>query len=102
MGFFNGGKPLPQFIRSLVGMDRAAAQQAFAQFLDSERYSSQQIRFVEMIIERLTAHGEVTVGQLYDPPFTGVHHEGLDGAFARSEDADALTEALQATQQLVA
>ena len=53
-------------------------------------------------MKRLTAHGEVTVGQLYDPPFTGVHHEGLDGAFARSEDADALTEALQATQQLVA
>ena len=97
-----GDKPLPQFIRSLVGMDRAAAHQAFAQFLDSERYSSQQIRFVEMIIERLTAHGEVTVGQLYDPPFTGVHHEGLDGAFARTEDADALTEALQATQRLVA
>ena len=50
----------------------------------------------------VTAHGEVTVGQLYDPPFTGVHQAGLDGAFARSEDADALTEALHATQRLVA
>ena len=25
-------------------------------------------------------------GQLYEPPFTGVHYQGLDGAF---DDADA-------------
>lgn len=96
-----GDQPLPQFIRSLVGMDRVAAQQAFARFLDGSRYSSQQIRFVEMIVERLTAHGEVTVAQLYDPPFTAVHHEGLDGAFG-PQDADALVEAVQQMQRLVA
>jgi type I restriction enzyme R subunit len=96
-----GEKPLPQFIRSLVGMDRAAAQQAFSRFLDGSRYSSQQIRFVEMIIERLTVHGEVSVGQLYEAPFTSVHHKGLDGAFSPQE-ADALQQALDATQLRVA
>ncbi|MDL5037808.1 DEAD/DEAH box helicase family protein [Comamonas sp. Y6] len=96
-----GDKPLPQFIRSLVGMDRAEAQKAFARFLDANRYSSQQIRFVEMIIERLTAHGEVTVGQLYDPPFTAIHQEGLDGAF-NQQDADALAETVNEMQRLVA
>lgn len=96
-----GDKPLPQFIRSLVGMDRAAAQQAFAKFLDGSRYSSQQIRFVEMIIEKLSAHGEVTAGQLYEPPFTAIHHEGLDGAFAPS-DADQICEVLEDFQLLVA
>ena len=96
-----GDKPLPTFIRSLVGMDREAAKQAFARFLDGSRYSSQQIRFVEMIIDRLTAHGEVSVAHLYDPPFTAIHQQGLDGAFAPQE-ADALAAALDATRQWAA
>lgn len=78
---FGNEQPLPLFIRSLVGLDRAAAKDALATFLDASRYNSQQIRFVEMIIDRLTAHGTIDPGQLYEPPFTGVHHEGLDGAF---------------------
>ena len=36
------------FIRSLVGLDRVAAKQAFAKFLDDKRYSANQIRFVEI------------------------------------------------------
>ncbi len=39
-----------------------------------------------MIIDRLASNGVVEPGQLYEPPFTGIHYEGLDGAF---EDADA-------------
>ncbi|MBK6923739.1 MAG: DEAD/DEAH box helicase family protein [Thermomonas sp.] len=72
---------LPTFIRSLVGLDRNAAKEAFGRFLDASRYSSQQIRFVEMIIDRLTRHGAIDPGQLYEPPFTAVHHQGVEGAF---------------------
>ena len=43
---------------------------------------------------RLTAHGEVSVGQLYDPPFTAIHHEGLDGAF-QGPDADLLCKVIE-------
>ncbi len=86
---FGDDKPLPLFIRSLVGLDRNAALEAFGKFLDGSRYNSQQIRFVEMIIERLTKHGTIEPGQLYEPPFTAVHHEGLDGAFGDS-DADGI------------
>ena len=82
-------KPLTLFIRSLVGLDRNAAKEAFGQFLDVNRYTSQQIRFVEMIIERLTRQGVMEAGQLYEPPFTALHHEGLDGAFGDA-DADAI------------
>lgn len=83
---FGNEQSLPLFIRSLVGLDRGAAKEAFARFLDDSRYSSQQIRFVEMIIDRLVSNGVVEPGQLYEPPFTGIHYEGLDGTF---EDADA-------------
>ena len=76
---------LPHFIRSLVGLDRNAAKEAFSRFLDDTRYTSQQIRFIEMIIDRLTAKGSIDPGQLYEPPFTGLHYEGLDGVFADAE-----------------
>lgn len=86
---YGADRPLTIFIRSLVGLDRNAAKEAFGQFLDEKRYSSQQIRFVEMIIDKLTRSGVMDAGQLYDPPFTSLHHEGLDGAF-RDSDADAI------------
>jgi type I restriction enzyme R subunit len=86
---FGCDRPLTLFIRSLVGLDRNAAKDAFGQFLDGNRYTSQQIRFVEMIIERLTQGGVMQPGQLYEPPFTGLHYQGLDGAFGDA-DADAI------------
>ena len=96
-----GEQSLPKFIRSLVGLDRAAAKELFVRFLDGSRYSSQQIRFVEMIIDRLTASGEIEPGQLYEPPFTGVHQQGLDGAFGNA-DADAIVFLIDDVNRLVA
>ena len=87
---FGSAVPLPTFIRSLVGLDRGAAKEAFGRFLDGSRYNSQQIRFVEMIIDRLTHHGVMEAGQLYEPPFTSVHYEGLDGVFPGSEAEELL------------
>lgn len=87
-------QPLTVFIRSLIGLDRNAAKEALGQFLDTNRFSSQQIRFVEMIIERLTQHGVIDPGLLYEPPFTSIHHEGLDGVFP-SAGADAVVEAIR-------
>lgn len=98
---YGSGVSLPAFIRSLVGLDRNAAKEAFGRFLDESRYSSQQIRFVEMIIERLTKAGSVEPGQLYEPPFTAVHFSGLDGAFSDS-DADAIVDVLERIDRFVA
>ena len=96
-----GEQSLPRFIRSLVGLDRAAAMEAFVRFLDGTRYSSQQIRFVEMIIARLTARGEIDPGQLYEPPFTAIHQHGLDGAFG-DDDANAVVEIVNGLNRLAA
>lgn len=98
---YGSGVSLPAFIRSLVGLDRNAAKEAFGRFLDEGRYSSQQIRFVEMIIEQLTKTGSVEPGQLYEPPFTAVHFSGLDGAFSDS-DADAIVDVLERIDRFVA
>lgn len=91
---------LPLFIRGLVGMDRKAAMEAFSQFLDSARYSSQQIRFVELIIDQLTANGSVDIGQLYEPPFTAVHYEGPDGVFPDAQVEDLLAHLRKVNQPI--
>ncbi len=70
------------FIRSLVGLDRAACKAAFNDFLDDKRYSRRQIEFVNLIIDELTDRGAVTPARLYDAPYIGLSPEGPDDLFA--------------------
>ena len=44
------------FLRSLIGLDRAAAQEHFADFI-SDGAIADQIEFVGMVIEHLTKNG---------------------------------------------
>jgi type I restriction enzyme R subunit len=69
------------FIRSLVGLDRTAAQGAFAEFLDGSKYTADQIRFVGLIVEHLTRNGVMDPAMLYESPYTDVSPSGLDGVF---------------------
>jgi len=67
---------LAHFVRSLVGMDRTAAQAAFSQFLGDRSLTPPQIRFIEMIIDQLTSRG----------PFSDLHAGGPDKLFAGKEN----------------
>lgn len=78
---FGNHNCLSVFIRSLVGLDRNAAKQAFAKYLDAAQFNTTQIRFVELIVDHLTQRGIMDAGALYEEPFTGLHYEGLDGVF---------------------
>ncbi len=69
------------FVRSLVGLDRAAAKRVFAKFLDKKRCSSNQIRFVNLVIDYLTQHGTIDDARIYDSPFTNVAPEGPETIF---------------------
>ena len=81
----SGAPSLAYFVRSLVGMDRAAAQAAFSEFLSDRSMTEQQIRFIEMIIDQLTARGVMTAEALYEPPFSNLHAGGPDELFAGKE-----------------
>ena len=78
---FGHQQSLGMFIRRLVGLDREAAVEAFGEFLHNTTYSATQIRFIEQIISYLTRNGAMDPGLLYEPPFTDLHDEGLDGVF---------------------
>jgi len=82
----SGAPSLPWFVRSLVGLDRNAALSAFSRFLNDRSLSAPQIRFVEMVIDQLTARGVLEAEALYEPPFSNLHAGGPDALFAGREN----------------
>ncbi len=91
---------LKQLIREIVGCDRAAAKAAFNQVLPTTNLTSNQIRFIETIIDNLTQKGIFDPAMLYEPPFTHLHPEGLDGVFDDGA-ADQVMELVRSFNQTV-
>ena len=84
---------LPQFIRSLIGLDRVAAQKALNRSLGNVVLTADQISFIELIIDHLTQNGSMDPGLLYEPPFTDYAPAGVAGIFERDQEK-AIVEAL--------
>jgi type I restriction enzyme, R subunit len=76
-----GDKPLGVFIRSIVGLDAMAAQDAFADFIQTGYLRADQMTFINNIISYLTKNGTIEEGMLFEPPFTNLHQDGLVGMF---------------------
>ena len=74
-----------RFIRGLVGLDRAAAKAAFAEFLDDKRYSKNQIQFVTLIIDELTERGIVEIARVYEAPYVALAPEGPEMIFVEAD-----------------
>ena len=81
------------FVRSLVGLDRQAAKEALAGFLDGKVLSANQIEFVNLIVNHLTEHGVMDAATLYQSPFTDLTPRGPDGIFS-SQQIDELVVAI--------
>ena len=73
------------FIRSVVGLDREAAKQAFNEFLTGSTVNSTQIEFIDVIINHLAEHGLMDPGLLYKSPFIDFSAKGPEGVFASSQ-----------------
>lgn len=69
------------FVRSLVGLERKAAAQAFAHLIAGGTASARQLQFIDEIVQHLTEHGAMPAERLYASPFTDIHTEGPDGVF---------------------
>ena len=90
---------LAHFVRNMVGMDRAAAQRAFSGFLSDQSLTPPQIRFVEMVIDQLTARGVMEASALYEPPFSNLHAGGPEELFGGKENViEGIFDTLKAVQ----
>lgn len=76
------------FVRSLIGLDREAAKEAFAEFLSGKTFTANQIEFVNLIIDHLTEHGAMDAAVLYESPYTDFHPQGVDGLFGAAQSGD--------------
>jgi type I restriction enzyme, R subunit len=73
------------FVRTLVGLEREAAKHAFDGFLAGKALSSDQIEFLNMVIDHLTERGAMDPRLLYDSPFTDIDPLGIAGVFNEPE-----------------
>ena len=82
------------FVRSLIGLDREAAKEAFGTFLKDKSLSATQIEFINLIVNHLTEQGTMSAELLYESPFTDVSPTGPEGLFTVAQ-LDVLTAVLR-------
>ena len=78
----SGFSSFGSFIRSIVGLDIQAANSAFSQFIAESDLNASQMKFIETIIQYLNKNGFIDKGALYEPPFTYMHLDGIEGVFS--------------------
>ncbi len=85
------------FVRSLVGLDHQAAKEAMTGFIADKTLSANQLEFINLVLEHLTAHGTVEPERMYESPFTDLAAQGPDGLF-QPTDVDELVRSLDAVR----
>ncbi len=73
------------FIRSLVGLDREAAVQAFGEWLQGSTATPNQIEFIELIIQELTQNGTMDPARLFESPYKDISAQGPLGIFPSTQ-----------------
>ena len=85
--------PLDFIIRSLIGMEPEAVKRHFSLFV--QRYpqiTANQTLFLNMLQNHIAKYGTIELAKLYEPPFTTINSDGLDGVFTNEQQiGDLLT-----------
>lgn len=76
---------LSLFIRSVVGLDKEAANEAMAVFLNDTTANAKQITFVRLIVEQLTQDGAMSDERLYESPFIDIASTGPTALFSAAK-----------------
>ena len=73
------------FIRSLVGLDRETATQAFSEFISGTTVTPNQIEFINLVVQYLTENGVMESDRLFESPFTDINPQGPEGVFSSAK-----------------
>ncbi|MBL4587178.1 MAG: restriction endonuclease, partial [Flavobacteriales bacterium] len=76
-----GEQPLGKFVRSILGLDVAAANEAFSEFIRTGNLTADQITFINGIISFLEKNGTIEPEMLFESPFDEMHDQGISGLF---------------------
>ena len=83
--------PLDFAIRSIIGMDAEAVNSRFANFITAHpKLTANQVSFLNLLKNHISRYGVIEIEDLYEPPFTTIHSEGLDGVFTDESMVDEL------------
>jgi type I restriction enzyme R subunit len=89
---------LDQAIRGIIGMDAGTVQARFTRFVQQHpNLAANQIKFLDLLQNHIAKNGSIQVERLYEPPFTLIHTDSLDGVFETSL-ADELMEIIDSFQ----
>jgi type I restriction enzyme R subunit len=81
---------LEDLIRSIAGMEAEAVDRRFSAFAGRYSLNATQTQFLAMLKREIAARGAISIDRLYDPPFTAVHSDGLDGVFGDEQQINDL------------
>jgi type I restriction enzyme R subunit len=69
------------FLRSLTGLDREAARDAFQDFPRGRTFSGAQLRYLDLLVDFVARNGMADVAVLYGPPFNALAPRGPEDLF---------------------
>jgi type I restriction enzyme R subunit len=69
----------------LAAITEKNAKRAFAEFLENRPLTADQLEFLDLIIDHLTARGVMDPKLLYEAPFTDFNTNGVEGMFEHSD-----------------
>jgi type I restriction enzyme R subunit len=92
---------LGRFLRSLTGLDRTAAKEAFSGFIADRSLTADQLEFLDRIIDALTETGFVDPKNFYESPYTDIDSQGIVGVFP-TEQAKEIIEIVKRINQVEA
>lgn len=79
---------LGRLIRSIVGLERSAAEAALSEFVSADAFTVRQHAFVDLVVQQLTIGGYIDPRRLYEDPFTGLAPDGPDALFTDAQVTD--------------
>ncbi len=72
-------------------MDADIVEKQFTQFsVKYPKVTSDHMNFLNLLKNHISRYGSIEIEELYAPPFTTLHSDGLDGVFIDEQMVDAL------------
>lgn len=85
MDYFEQAESLDEAIREIIGLDADAVRERFTKFVQEHpNLASHQIKFLDLLQNHIAKFGAIKTDDLYEPPFTSLHSDSLDGLFEES------------------